>query len=441
MAISCSTFRAQLAAQTPVYDRIFLQDYKPLNSPVLGRHETAQWPVGTGDTHVFDKIEIGQPNLNSQWQRINATDCASAACSPPIQMVDYGTTRNSYFKEQIQLRSQPFCLTQLMNTTNPQDQVGLIMKGLKKIPELFMTDWLQVHAFDFNTTVQIADNDFPTFTPIRGTNTGGQLTTLNLGNDNNLPQSQLTWPYLNYLTTILGLNGYHEAGSGLAEGMYNLITHSRTWFKLTNGMDSMKDMMALTDPQQASPLFKIGVGIQRPFGNIAPTLNEEQIRFQRVGAGLLERVYPYTNVATTTGIKREVNTAYVNARYALSFLWHPKAIKVWNPSFGKIHPLVPSVNSSFYGQWQFVNPQGALILYNSDGTTCTVDNGDQRYFYWLVNLEQGFQFMYPELIMPILHLIDGSGRGCMINDPVCGDAPQYVEQNYSDNPTQCVVAD
>lgn len=439
MSISCTTARTQFAAQTPVYDKIFLEDYKPLNSPFIGRHETQSWPTGTGDTHTYDKIEIGQPNLNTQWQRINAQDCASAICSPPVQMVDYGTTRNTYFKEQIQLRSQPFCLTQVVNTTNPQDQIALILKGIKKIPEMFMTDWIRVHAFDFNTTVQICGSSFNTFTPIRGTNTGGQLTTLNMGNDSNLPTSEITFPYMNYLGAQLDLAGYYEGGSSLPMGMYNFITHPRTWFKLTNGMDSMKDMMALTDPQQASPLFKIGVGVQKPFGNLVPTLDAEQIRFQRVGAGLLERVYPYTNASATTGIKRTVNSAYLNARFALSWLWHPKAIKVWSPSFGKVSPMVPSVNSSFYGQWQFVNPQGALILLNGDGTTCTVDNADQRWFFWLCNLEQGFQFMYPEWIMPILHLIDGSGKDCTVNQPVCGDAPQYVQQTYTDTPVQCTA--
>ena len=39
--------------------------------------------------------------------------------------------------------------------------------------------------------------------------------------------------------------------------------------------------------------------------------------------------------------------------------------------------------------------------------------------------------------MPILHLVDGSGKDATVNDPVCGTAPQYVAQNYSDNPLVC----
>ena len=245
------------------------------------------------------------------------------------------------------------------------------------------------------------------------TNIAGQLTIVDVGSAANLPQSQLTWPYLNYLTTILGLEGYTEAGSGLPQGMYNLITDPRAWFLLTNGNDSMKDMMALGDPQQASPLYKIGQGVQKPFGNIAPTLDKLPIRFQLMSGGsggVLNRVQEYYNTPTTTGLKRVVNPAWVNARYQLSFLWHPKAIKIFTPDFRKISEKVPTVNTSFYGKWSFVNPQGLLQYTMPDGTVCTKNNDEQLWFYWLSAMELGFQYMYPEMIMPILHLVDGSGK-------------------------------
>jgi hypothetical protein len=39
--------------------------------------------------------------------------------------------------------------------------------------------------------------------------------------------------------------------------------------------------------------------------------------------------------------------------------------------------------------------------------------------------------------MPILHLVDGSGKDSTVDAPVCGSAPAYVAQNYSDDPTVC----
>jgi hypothetical protein len=133
-----------------------------------------------------------------------------------------------------------------------------------------------------------------------------------------------------------------------------------------------------------------------------------------------------------------VNPAYVNARYQLSYIWHPKSIKLWTQQFKKINEKVPSVNSALYGQWSFINNQGQMTYTQPDGTVCSAINNDlQNYFYWLCALELGFQYKYPELIMPILHLVDGSGKDCMTDSPVCGSAPQYAAQTYTSAPTEC----
>lgn len=407
----------------------------------MGRHLTEVWKQGTGDTHISDRIEIGQPDLQDEWQTISATECdTNSPCNPPRTDVAFGTTRTSHNMKQKVLQSQLFCMTQLRYNTRPSEQIARIMSGLKKIPEMYTTDFLQVEAFKQMPTVQICTDTFPTFVPdVVGpvTNITGQLTTIDLGATANLPQSQLTWPYLNYLTTNLDMEGYFQGGSGLAMGMYNLITDQRTWFKLTNGMDSMKDMMALTDPQQASPLYKIGYGIQKPFGNIAPTLNRLPIRFQHMTNGMLNRVQEYYNVATTTGIRRVVNPAWINATYQLSWIWHPKAVKLFTPEFKKMNEKVPTVNSAMYGQWQFINNQGLLQYTMPDGTVCTKNNDLQDWFYWVCRLENGLQSMYPEFLMPILHLVDASGKCSTVNDPICCDAPEYVAQSYSDDPTVC----
>ena len=431
-----------LARQTPVFDSMFLEDFKPLDSAVMGRHLTEKWDQGSGDTHFYDKVEIGQPNLTKGWQRISSGEC-DASCSPPEVNVSWGTTRNSYFMEQFRIKSPLMCLTQLRYSTSPGEQIAKIYKGLKKFPEMYNSDFLRVHAFDRNPLVQICGKDFQTFVPDITNDVGPvsnvspQLTTINLGSDALLPTSALTFNYLDYLSTQLDLDGYAEGGSGLPAGMFNLITDKRTWFLLTNGNPSMKDMMALGDPQSASALYKIGQGINKPFGNYAPTIDTQPIRFQKLATGILNRVFPYYNTASDTGFKRVKNPAYINARYQLSYLWHPKAIKLFTPDFKKMHEKVPTVNSAMYGQWMLVNPQGLIQYEMPDGTTCTKNNDEQLWFYWKVALELGFKFEYPEWIMPILHLVDGSGKDGTVDEPVCGTAPQYVAQTYSDNPQVC----
>lgn len=441
MPDSCSFYRTNLAAQTPVYDEYFLEDYKPLDASFMGRHLTETWKMGTGDTHIYDQITIGQPDMQNEWQTISATECQNP-CDPPVDFVSFGTVRRQYNMKQKSLNSQMWCLTQLRYNTKPSEQISRIMKGLRQIPALYNDDFLQIEAFKNQTTVQIASDDFRTFTPdIVGpvTNITGQLTTIDLGSTANLPESQLTWPYLRYLGMQLNMAGYTEGGSSLPTNMYNLMTDINAWFNLTNGNDSLKNMMALTDYKQSSPLYKIGEGVQVPYGNFAPTMIKTPIRFQHMGNGMLNRVQPYNNIAATTGVQRNnFNPAWLNARYQLSWIWHPKAVKLLTPDFKRVNDLVPSVNSAMYGKWSLINDP-VMIFEQPDGTDCTISNPDRNKFYWRVLLELGFQYLYPEWVMPILHLVDGSGKDSMVNDPVCGDAPQYVVQDYNNDPVVCEV--
>lgn len=421
-----------------------------MDSPVLGRHMNGQWKHGTSDVHFVDRVVVGQPNLNTRWgQKVGASATCAAACAVPRVNVAWGTKRSSYFMEGIDLQSQLLCLDQLAYSTRPDEQIAQIYAGIKQIPENYTSDFLQVHAVDMQATygVQIASKNlldngtnvfYPDITPDDGSdpNIAGMLTQMNLGSADLLPTSGLTFPLLDYHAATLALRGYNKAGSGLPSGMYNLLTDQRTWARMTNGNPSMKDMMALTNPQQASPLYKINEGVVAPFGNYAATLNPIPIRFQHVGSGLLERVYPFINQNADTGIEPVVNPAYINARYQISYLWHPKAIKIWSKDMSKIHEMVPSVNASMYGKWTFKN--GDVLMYEqADGTVCTINNDKNNQFYWVCALELGFQYVEPQLLMPILHLTDGSGKDSIVDDVICGTAPQYTVQNYSDNPLVC----
>lgn len=406
-----------------------------MDSPLIGRHETEAWPDGTSDTHYFDRLSVAQPNLTTNWQRIDASECGNA-CNPPRTHVAFGTQRDSYYKEQVVLTSQLFCLTQLRNQTRPGEQIAGIYKVLKQIPELFTTEFLRNRAAQFAPRILIAGDDYAEFVPTAA-NVEQNLTVMNL-TTTGLPTSQLTWPILNYLQQGLILEGY-QSESGLPPGLINLITDPRTWFLLSNGSADIKATQALTSVQGASPLYKIAVdgGIQQPFGNVAPTLDPYPARFQVLSGSILNRVYPYYNASNTTGTKRVKNPAWLNAKYQLSYIWHPKAIKLWTAAFKKINEMVPSVNSALYGQWNFINNQGVLQYTQPDGTVCTLQNDLQDWFYWVCRLELGFQYMVPELIIPIMHQIDGSGKLSTVDDPSCGSAPQYVAQTYSSNPVQC----
>jgi len=437
MAFSCDQIRTNLARQTPVYDEKFLEDYiskTMATAPFLGRHQTKTWEDGK-DTFYYDKIHVEQPNYTRPWQRISSDECGNA-CEPPRTLVGFGTTRDSVYMSQKDLQSQPFCLQQLRGIPRVSEQIGKIYDIIRLLPSSFMDDFMRTRFTSFHDTLQIAGSAFNTFS-VTSANTDENLTTINLGNVNNLPTSELTLPILEYYGQQLGMNGY-DMNSGLPSGMRSLVTHSRTFWKLTGANPGLQPFIRVADIKGLSPLYLPGKGVNAdPFGRWAPTFDEKQLRFQTNGNGLLQRVFPYLNQAATTGEKPVLNPAWFNARYAISYIIHPMAATLYTPAPKKIHPMVPSVNTSMFGQWKFVNPQGLIQWENPDGTTCTKNNDEQFWFYWLCHLEAGFRYDQRELVMPILHLIDGSGADCVVNQPVCGDAPQYVTQDYDGNPDMC----
>jgi hypothetical protein len=436
VAYNCSAVRTNLARQTPVFDENFLDDFisEMVLEPFMGRHMTATWEDGK-DELFYDKVHVEQPNFTTPWQRISSAECGNA-CEPPRTLVGFGTTRDSVYMSQLDLQSQPYCLQQLRGIPHVGQQIGKIYSVLREMPMAFIGDFLRTRYTSFGDTLQIAGSSFNTFA-ITSANTAEALTTINLGSTANLPTSELTLPIMEYYGQLLGMNGY-DKDSGLPAGMRNIVTHSRTWQKLTAQNPELRSQIRPETLDQLSPLYKIGKGISaNPWGFLAPTFDEKQVRFQTNGSGLLQRVFPYLNTTATTGKKPIVNPAWFNARYALSYILHPKAATLYTPKPKRIHEMIPSVNTSMFGKWDFINNQGIIRFQNPDGTTCDKNNDHQFWFYWLAHLEAGFKYEQRNLVMPILHLIDGSGAACVVNSPVCGTAPQYVTQDYSGNPVLC----
>lgn len=424
MSFSCEAIRTNLARQTPVYDEKFLEDYISImvNEPFMGRHQTRTWEDGK-DELFYDKVHVQQPDYLTQWQRISSEECGNA-CEPPRTIVAHGTTRDSVFMEQLDMQSQPWCLQQMRGIPHIGQQITEIYKILRTMPQGMMGDFLRTRFTSYHDTLQIAGSAFTEFA-ITTANTSTTLATINLGATGNLPTSMLTLPILGYYGQLLGMRGYDQ-DSGLPAGMRNIVTHSRTWHGLVNQNPELRSQIYPQAIDRLSPLYKIGQGINAdPWGFLAPTFDEKQLRFQHAGNGLLTRVLPYLNTAATTGGKPIVNPAWFNARYAISYLLHPKAAVLYTAAPKKIHESVPSVNTSMFGKWTFINPQGLIEWTNPDGSTCTKNNDHQFWFYWLMHLEAGFRYDQRDLVMPILHLIDGSGASCVVNSPVCGEAPQY----------------
>ena len=441
MAISCSLLSTTLARQTPVYDREFLKDFisDMPGAPFVGRHKTETWEDGA-EIRVFDKVHVGQPDYTVGWNKRVSGPSGNAECAntmPGSQFISGGTTRDQYFTENKLLKSQLWNLDQLRGIPNLAGQIREMYRNIRRIPMGFTSDYLRTRFLSYHDTLAICGSSF-TEMPLTTENIDANGNTIELGSSAALPTSDLTLAYLNYYQQSLGMKGY-DIDSGMAKGMRSLVTHQRTYQRLVGLNPEVKSQLHLVGVKDVSPLYQIGVGVNAdPFGSFAPTFDDHQLRYQHAGNGLLTRVLPYTNVAATTGLKPQINPAYLNARYAISYVLHPQAATLFTPKPKKVHEMIPTVNSAMWGTWDYINDK-VLMYQQQDGTTCTINNELQWFFYWACYLEMGFKYEQRPLVVPILHLIDGAGKSCMVDTPICGDAPQYYQYSTSDNPPVCQV--
>jgi hypothetical protein len=449
MAASCVQLNTLLARQTPVFSDEFLKDFKNDmgSSPYLGRHKTATWDDGA-ETRQFDKIHVGMPDLTSAWNVRRGADCNQS--KPTNTFIAHGSTRDQHDMENRNLSSQLFDLDQLRTVPKLKEQMAEIYKGQRQVPLMFSNDFLRTRMLSFNDTLQIcgaacgslAITGGEQLTPTPGaTAIDRNATVINLGSAANLPTSDLTLTYLEYLAQMVGLNGY-DSESGLPAGMRSLVTHSRTFQRLVGLNPEIKSFVKLADFKDVSPLYMPGKGINaNPFGRFAPTFDEMQLRYQDDGTntGRLERVLSHYNVAATTGIKKIQNPAWLNARYGISTILHPKSTTLFTPKPSKVHEMVPTINSSMWGKWEYIGGSDTkvFIYTQPDGTSCTIDNRNGWLFYWNAYLELGLKYEQRDLNQVILHLIDGAGKASIVDNPIAGAAPQYVIQTTSDAPGYC----
>jgi hypothetical protein len=440
MAISCQQLSTALAKQTPVYDKEFLKDFisDMPGMPFVGRHMTETWEDGA-EVRVFDKVHVGQPDFTLPWNKRVSTPSAYTECGntlPPRQFIAMGTTRDQYNMENKVLMSQLWSLDQLRGIPNLAGQIREMYRNIRRMPLGFTADYLRTRFLSFNDTLYVCGANFLE-TPITSTVIDANSNTIALGSSANYPTSDLTLTYLNYYQQLLTMKGY-DIDSGMAKGMRNLVTHQRTYQRLVGLNPEVKAQLHLVGVKDVSPLYQIGLGVNAdPFGSFAPTFDEHQPRYQDAGNGNLVRVLPYYNAAATTGLKPLVNPSYLNARYGISYVLHPKGATLFTPKPKKVHEMFPTVNSAMWGAWDYKN--GEVLFYqNQDGTTCQINNDLQWYFYWLCYLELGFKYEQRPLVLPILHLLDGAGKNCMVDQPICGTT-QYAQYSTADNPPVCQV--
>ena len=435
MPQDCSSYFDFLFDQTPHFDDFMLEDWFPTDSAWMGHVATEQWDAGTGTRHVYDRQHIGFPDLSGCWQTFDVEDeqCVENACNPEAKTVGWGSSRFSYGQERRRYQTNVLCFDQINTRALRRQQFAGIVKGVKEITKVVQSDYLRRNAMMKNDTLYISDSRFLEI-PITASTFNTDCTRINLGSTANVPTSQLTVQYLQRFYEPLQFEGYFK-DKIVPAGMLRLITDVITSQQLLQGNPALQAQYRFTDFQKGGELFKYG--ISTAVGNFGMAWDDFPMRFYHIGNGVLVRVFPYTNVAATIGIKRQVATEYILAPIQANFIWHPSAMIRLVPDLASVHPEMPFLTRDLAGKWKFTGPESDVIV-NTDpvtGTQCIIDNKARNQGLWWADFANAIRFERPELTRVILSLRE---PGCQANLAACSVAPAYVLQDFDDINPVCL---
>lgn len=421
--ISCKKFTDYLARKSEHLDDEIVPEISPLDT-WIGHVETGVFPAQDGVSHTYDRFNRVFPDLSGEWQDVTAESCVGTPCDPDEVNIGIGYTRDSYALQQKSYTTDLFCFDQILSADRAKEQFGFIVQNLRDATNHIMSDRLKTEAFRIAGQHWLAGG------------TGGltAFTYTEAGNLVNvipsaLPTSKLTAKMLQRRVHPLILSGYVGKNPKGMPPMLELVTDMETLWELVEGNSELSDKWHFTDFDDAAKYYQYGW--MGRIGNYAVRVDLFPIRFQ-INGNQLNRVYPYTNVAATSGIRGQVNDAYINAPVQATIIWHRRAMRSLVRDTTQIHPMMPFAARDFGGKWQFVMDN--ITCKQADGTLLPVDNKRRNKGVFIADFALATKKVYPEFAEVILHLREPA---CVVSVPTCADTPDYVPQSYCSSNDPC----
>lgn len=414
MPISCKQFTDFLIRRVEHLDNELIRDITPVQG-WIGHVSTGNFPAGEGVSHTFDRINRVYPDLSGCWQDRVVGSCIGTPCDPTEKKIGFGSTRDSYILQDRSYATDLFCFDLAMTADRAKEQFAGLVETLRDATSIIQSDRFRLQALigaGKKVLSAPVDGVIPDFT-------------FTLSDDCTIltpsafPTSILTNETLQRQLEPLKLNGYFGKVPDMPP-MAELVTDMTTAYNLVQGNPVANQLFRFSDFVQGGSLYKYG--IVNAVGNYGIRNDDHQLRFQRVG-NTLQRVFPYVNVAATQGIKGIVNQAYVEAHYAVDFIWNRMAMQALTLTPESINPMMPFAKRDFAGKWQFV-----MDNLGADANGCVIDNKRRNKGQFIADFSNAIKWLRPEWVVAILSLRQ---IACVENLDSCQDDPGYVYQNYS----------
>jgi len=389
----------------------------------LNMYPQSNFPNFLGTTLHWNKIHVTRPNDTGCWEAMDADPCMTAICDPERLYTGWGVEDFTFGKYHRDYQTPVFCYDQLRHVTEAKQQLSAIVDGHRKMSKSIMSDFIKLLAIRQSDVIHLAGsaNTSVTVTPGMFLN---NCTKIDLGGTGFLPTSELTMEYLDNHVEDLQYNGYFDS-EFMPQGVFQITSDITTWRRLANKNPNLTQMYTSADFNKGGKMYAFGV--MRAIGQWALKVDEEPFRYQHIGEGVLQRIWPYENQAITIGKKPVFSEAYKNARYQLYHVYNRAAREVYVGDTAPVNNGMDfNVSRNLMGEWSWKSPDYFKARDPNTGEVCEFQNDKKNKGYWLAEFEAGMRTIYPEIEMWILALREPQP---IFNEKPCSDEPEMVYQD------------
>lgn len=417
--ISCSAFTDFLIRYTQ-YDRDIIKGVQPIDSGFIGMTEAGVWPAFSGVERNFDRIDQVYPDLTGAWEDVVDGSCEGAPCDPSEKKIGFGYTRDTYKLQRKSYATDLFCFDLMMSADRAKEQFAGLIENLRDASKIIVSDRIRTEGLEFAGKKWLASAAMTDFTYTW--NTDHTIMTPSA-----LPTSELTPQMLQRRVMpqiMVGALGKTPVGQPIS---LELITDPETLWAL-NRDTTIDDFWSFREFDAASAEYW-RYGWSGKIGNYMVHPDMFPMRFLKTSTDTLRRVFPFTNVSTTAGIKQQLNTTYLEAQYQISYIWHRRGLKHLTAEMESVNKEMPFATRNLAGTWKFVMDNlGAT----ADG--CVIENRRRNKGQFIADFVNGTKAQYPEFIEAILHLREPAVVSVVTTT---ASAPADAAQTYSSANDAC----
>lgn len=435
--VSCDKFTQFLVDQLPIYDKLILADIRPTDG-WIGHVSMGSFEAYSGTEHTLDRFNHVFPNITKAWTRTQAGNCIGTPCDKTEHCIGWGATRITYYLEEQSWNTNLLCFDQQMHITHAKEQFRQIISDiLKPATSAIMSNFLRRRAITLGTRKKwVANSTMSDFTA-EWVTVGDEELYLDVSA---IPTSKLTPQMLQRRVSPLMLLGYFGKQPFKDQPpLIELVTDMETLWDLDKQTANANIAQAwrFTEWDAANKYWRYGFNGQ--LGNYVTRADPMQIRFNYIGViggkHRLRVVLPYVNEPTSgaggaAGIGSNENPGWQTAQYAISFIWHKKAMEALVADATPVNPEMPYSSRNFGGRWQFV-----MDNLGADVNGCVIENKRRNKGQFIADFKLAIRPMYTELAEAILHKREPA---CIVTANTCTDEV-YADQVYESCNEPCEV--